>query len=293
MQENENRNRVVVAVILVILALMSFFVIAHFTAPQDAKINSSTISYLDEKRSEVLGLAGASAGSSVAITALPGDAGTPIAEELAHLSGYFTLILTAIYFEKFLVSVAGVAAFRIFIPIALLLLALSLFLNSDVRSEQLKRIAGKLVIFAFAVFLVIPTSVALSRTVEKNLITSKEDTVVTETEEPAESTPTPSPSQSAEGKTGNNVIDAITSFITDTADTLQETTNNVVNSVTDAVEDKIEAGKDLLNKMVDQIAVLLITACVIPIAVLALIIWLLKMLFSMDIKAPKNLLRRR
>ena len=293
MTENENRNRIVVAVILVIIALMSFFLIAHFTAPQDAKINESTVSYLDGKRSEVLGLAGASAASSVAITALPGDAGTPIAEELAHLSGYFTLILTAIYFEKFLVTIAGVAAFRIFIPVALLLVALSLFLKSDLRSEQLRRIATKLVIFALAVFLVIPTSVSLSRMVEKNLITADDETAVTQTEDTAEPSPTPEPAESAEGKTGNNVIDAITSFITDTADTLQETTSNAVDSVTDAVEDKVEAGKNLLNKMVDQIAVLLITACVIPIAVLALIIWLLKMLFSMDIKAPKNLFRRR
>lgn len=290
MTDNESRNRIVVAVILVILALMSFFLIAHFTAPQDARINESTVGYLDGKRDEVLGLAGASAASSVAITALPGDAGTPIAEELAHLSGYFTLILTAIYFEKFLVTVAGTAAFKIFIPVALLLFALSLFVKSDLRGEQLKRIAGKLVIFALAVFLVVPTSVSLSRLVENNLI-SQNETAAVQTQEPEEVTPAPSPTESE--KTGNSVIDSITSFITDTADTLQETTNNAVNSVTDAVEDKVEAGKNLLNKMVDQIAVLLITACVIPIAVLALIIWILKMLFSMDIKMPKNILKRR
>ena len=50
----------------------------------------------------ILGLLAASATTSTAITVLPGDAASPIAEKLMDLSTYFMIVLAAIYLEKYL-----------------------------------------------------------------------------------------------------------------------------------------------------------------------------------------------
>ena len=101
--EKSSKIRVIICAGLIILSIVLGFILS----PRAMDNNTSSADYLTGKRTEVMELAAAAAASSVAITALPGDAGTPIAEELARLSGYFTVILTAIYFEKFLAAYGG------------------------------------------------------------------------------------------------------------------------------------------------------------------------------------------
>ena len=88
-------------------------------------------------------------------------------------------------------------------------------------------------------------------------------------------------------------MSVITGFITDTAENIAQTASDAADTVTGAVSEKIEAGKDLLNRLVDQIAALIITSCVIPLAVLLVLIWVLKILFSVDIKMPDRAMMRR
>ena len=73
-----------------------------------------TIASLDEKKSTVTGLAAASISVSSAITLIPGDTATPIANELADLSTYFMVILSAVFLEKYLLTIIGFIVFKIF-----------------------------------------------------------------------------------------------------------------------------------------------------------------------------------
>lgn len=100
-------------VLPLILALISIFVITGYAS--SVKTHAGTISSLDEKKSTVMELTAAtSAAASAAITVIPGDVATPIADKLADLSSYFLVVLSAIYLEKFLVTILGIAAFQEF-----------------------------------------------------------------------------------------------------------------------------------------------------------------------------------
>ena len=92
---------------------------------------SHAIESLEKKQETVLELTAASTAASVAITLLPGDAATPIADKLADLSGYFLIVLCAIFLEKYLLTIMAGAAFRVLLPLACVLLAASLFFYRD------------------------------------------------------------------------------------------------------------------------------------------------------------------
>ena len=78
-------------VALVVLALLSGFVARpHFA---DTKTWDSTIEVIDQKKGNVLALTTSCVALSAGITALPGDTGTPVAEQLAQLSGNLGIVL--------------------------------------------------------------------------------------------------------------------------------------------------------------------------------------------------------
>lgn len=82
-----------------ILALASIFGVAKITT--DPAFYQKSIAALEEKQETVLELTAASTAASAAITLLPGDTATPIADKLADLSGYFLIVLCAIFWKIF------------------------------------------------------------------------------------------------------------------------------------------------------------------------------------------------
>ena len=53
------------------------------------------------------------------------------------------------------------------------------------------------------------------------------------------------------------------------------------------VSDLIKKGEKTLSNFIDAIAILLITSCVIPILVLVFFVWIVKMIFGVNIQYPK------
>ena len=82
--ENEKQKKIIFALIPIVIALLSFFVIARFTS--STEFNAKTIQSLDDKKTTVMELTAASTAASAAITLIPGDVGTPIA--CVFFSGY-------------------------------------------------------------------------------------------------------------------------------------------------------------------------------------------------------------
>lgn len=111
-----DRTKLRLAVVPLVIAFFSVFVLAGVaSSPQ---FHASTIAALDEKQTTVLELTAASTAASAAITLLPGDTATPIAEKLADLSSGFLLVLCAIYLEKYLLTITGMVTFDFLIPAA-------------------------------------------------------------------------------------------------------------------------------------------------------------------------------
>lgn len=121
-------------VIPLLIACISIFVLAKYAASPE--LHANTIRSLDEKKTTVMELTAASTATSAAITLIPGDTATPIAEKLADLSGYFLIVLCAIYLEKYLVTITGYAAFVVLIPAACVLYSSSVFVKRKGMQED-------------------------------------------------------------------------------------------------------------------------------------------------------------
>ena len=99
----------------ILICLSSFYMVAQKTSTPE--FHEQSIQYLDEKRNTVMTPAVSSAAISTSITILPGDTGTPVANDLADLSSKFLLVLGAIYLEKYALTLTCMVTFKYIIPI--------------------------------------------------------------------------------------------------------------------------------------------------------------------------------
>lgn len=58
------------------------------------------------------------------LAVIPGDATTPIADQIMELSGYLLIVVCVLVLEKALLTVCGFLAFKIFVPAVCVLIAL-------------------------------------------------------------------------------------------------------------------------------------------------------------------------
>lgn len=242
-------KKIIPAVILLIIAVLSWVVVTPYST--STKVHEKTIETLDEKKLIAMELTAGVAVTSSAIAAIPGDATTPISEQLSDLTGPLFLIVCALYLEKFLLTTIGYISFSILIPLSCILSVAYIFAKKD----KLKNLAVKFAIFAVAIFMIIPVSVKVSNFVEKTF----EDSIA----------------QTFES------VDEIS--ITNEEEEEKKGLQQFVDKVVDEATVLAEQAKNALSAFVDAIAVLLITVCVIPIAVIFFFIWIVKMIFGINI----------
>lgn len=251
----KNLSKILIAVALILLALVSVLLIADKAA--SLQENASTISALDEKVETVLKLTATSSLASAGISMLPGDAATPIAEKLADFTEYFLLILCVLYAEKYLVTIIASVAFKILIPCACLALIISLFWNK----KTMQRLGLKLAVFGLAIFIAIPLSIRVSDAIYGTYEASL-----------------------------NNTITAAEDF-TDEASDVSEAENQGVlaqflESVSESVSSLSDKAAKTLNRFVESLAVMIVTSCVIPILVLLFFLWLIKAFLGAKVTLP-------
>lgn len=266
-------------VALVVLALLSGFVARpHFA---DTKTWDSTIEVIDQKKGNVLALTTSCVALSAGITALPGDTGTPVAEQLAQLSGNLGIVLAVLYLEKYLLTILWSVGLGILIPFALVLFAVSLGIHGRwSTSAVLRRVATRVLVVAVIGMALVPASVWVSQKVDETYQVSIEQTEQKATEaSKASSTKSEKKSETTENK---NVLEQLTdgasSLLTSVTDSAKSMTDKVVQQVTDLIEGVI---------------VMIVTSCVIPLLVLAAFLWLGHVLLGIDISGPANYLTGR
>ena len=255
------------AALLLALAVLSFAVVTPWAA--SAETHAASITALEEKQATVLELTAAATAASAAITLLPGDAATPIAEKLADVSGYFLLALCAVYLEKYLLTLTAYAAFRLLVPAACLLLAAWLLAGLD----WLRKAGWKLLVFAAAIVLVIPASVKVSGLIEDTYRLSLEETLqqAKDTTQAVEDS-----AQSGETETDQGFLGGLFSKVTE--------------GISQAANGLMERVGQMLNRFLEALAVTLVTACLIPILVLLFFVWLVKFIWGIEIPDPRGAL---
>lgn len=266
-------------VALVVLALLSGFVARpHFA---DTKTWDSTIEVIDQKKGNVLALTTSCVALSAGITALPGDTGTPVAEQLAQLSSNLGIVLAVLYLEKYLLTILWSVGLGILIPFALVLFAVSLGIHGRwSTSAVLRRVATRVLVVAVIGMALVPASVWVSQKVDETYQVSIEQTEQKATEaSKASSTKSEKKSETTENK---NVLEQLTdgasSLLTSATDSAKSMTDEIVRQVTDLIEGVI---------------VMIVTSCVIPLLVLAAFLWLGHTLLGIDISGPANYLTGR
>ncbi len=278
--ENEKQKKIIFALIPIVIALLSFFVIARFTS--STEFNAKTIQSLDDKKTTVMELAAASTAASAAITLIPGDVGTPIANKLADLSSYFLIVLSAIYLEKYLVTITGYAAFKILVPIACVFFSGYLLW----RKEILRVVAQKFLLFGLAVYLVIPASVKVADMIETTYASSIESTIETAKQTTDEIESETGESGQVDDKSSNEKSQSDSD--SDSKENAGGFFSGLFNKVQEGVSTATANVKNVLNNFIEALAILLVTSCLIPILVLIFFVWLVKMLLGLNIDIPTS-----
>jgi hypothetical protein len=204
------------------------------------------IAQTEENIETVLKLSAGAAAASVAITLLPSDVGTPIADQLADMSKYFLIILSALYLEKYLITLTGYITCTWLVPIVCAFLIAYFAANKKV----LLQIALKVAMCAVAISLVIPASVKISDIIYETHEISVESTIdeMDNFEVPEDE--------------DESILDKITGL------------------VTSAVDNAIDRATSLVTDLIESLAVMLTISCLIPILVFVLMVWLIKTIFN-------------
>lgn len=250
---NERTKLILKITALSIVAFISFFVISNYASnPISFK---EIIQHLDDKKTTVLELTAASAATSAAITLIPGDVATPIADKLADLSTYFLIVVGAIYLEKYLLTITGFLTFKLLIPIGCILWIIHLLF----KNEMFLKTALKLMLFGTAIFVSIPASVHVSNMIEDTYSSSIQATI----------------------DEANN-----------TANKIETEDKGLIDGIVNGVSNTVDSVKESINHFIEALAIMIVTSCVIPIFVLLFMMWAIKLILGIDLQLPKYSIKR-
>lgn len=229
----------------------------------DPATYSHTIEALDRNRATVLGLSAASAAASAAVSALPDDICSPLAQEISEFTTWFLLILSVVYLEKYLLTIFGAIACYGLIPVG----CSALLINCFFPKRFLQSLAGKLLALGAVLLLVIPTSVWVSDQI--NSIYSKSITVTV----------------ASANAVSDNLIGEITDENAENTSVIDEA-KEILGDMSGSVARVIDQFRNVLNRFIEATAVMIVTTCLVPILVILFFVWIVKLLFDIPVILP-------
>jgi hypothetical protein len=238
-------KKVPIILALIMIALLSLTKLSPVTTDADTHVH--TIEILDREIDSVLKLSAGATGVSAAISLLPGDSCTPIANQFADLVKYFLVVLSALYLEKYLVTVVGSISFSFIVPVACVILAGGILADK----QKIRELSYKLCVAAVALYCMIPLSVKASEVVYTGYESSLESTL-------------DSADKISVDDSDAGIVEKFTAWI-----------ENAAITIADYVT-------DLLSRFIEAIAVMLVTSCLIPVLTVLLFAWGMKLLFGIN-----------
>ena len=254
----EKLAKILLAVFIIVF---SIFVLAYKIP--ESEFVQETLESLEESKTTVMEFSGATIAVSLAITALPDDFGSPLANTLADMNKYFIFIFAVLYVEKLIVVEGMILSFVYIIPFACGLYILSVLFEKVI----FKIFASKLMILGLAVVLVIPLSTHFTEKVCEDYLVYVDETI-SEANDGAEKVN----EVMASGDEGTTVFEKLT---------------DAFKNAVQGISDLLTYFENVLKKCVNSIAIMIVTSFVLPMIVLLLFRWLLKELFSLSLPAPR------
>ena len=247
--------------ILVLIGVFSFFVITSWLP--DRGFIKDSIKSVEESSNTVMKFSAATLSTSLAISALPDDFATPLADSLADMNVYFIAILVMLHFEQLLIRYGVKLAFAIAIPVACGIGILSILL----KKELLKGIAARVAVLGLAVALVVPCSTHITNYVAADLTAYVENTIA-DTEDGADKL-----NEAMDGGTEEQTI------FEKLSDLFQTAINDMSNLLTHF--------QNTIRKCMNSIAILILTNCLMPIVNFFILKWILKETFHIALPMPQ------
>lgn len=265
----------------IVLALISFFGISKWATSVDTY--SGVIETLKNHQEKAFEMTGTSVVLSTGVAAVPGDATTPIANKLADLAGYMVIVYAAILIEKYLLTLTGFIAFKICLPIGFMLAAAGRLFQTQWKGI-LYRIAAKCVILGLLLWCLVPVSAWVtnwindtyenSYSISSDLVEESRKAVNDSIENSDES----SENEISEEESSFSISNILSGFADKVSDAAQ--------NAGQVASDKIEEFEDALNQMIEGVAVMIVTTCVIPVLVLMAFTGVLKFVTGLNLPTP-------
>ena len=251
---------------LLLAAALSFFVVSE-KLPESGFVADS-IESVEESSGTVMKFSAATLSTSLALSALPDDFATPLADSLADMNVYFIAILAVLFFEKLLIQYGIKVAFTILIPLA----CLSGILFVTTKRDILKGLAARLCVLSLAVAFVVPCSTHITNIVAADLTEYVNETIQ-ETEDGA-------------GKL-NEAMDG-----GGEDKTVFERLSDLFQTAVQDLSDLMLHFQNTIRRSMNSIAILILTNCLMPLLTLFVLKWILGEVFQIAIPMPSMRRRR-
>lgn len=245
---------------LLLTAALSFFVVS--AKLPESNFVADSFKSVEESSNTVMKFSAATLSTSLAISALPDDFATPLADSLADLNIYFIAILAILFFEKILIQYGVKVAFTILVPLA----CLSGILFVITKKDILKGLAARLCVLGLAVAFVVPCSTHITNIVAADLTAYVNDTIQ-ETEDGA-------------GKL-NEAMDGGAED-----KTVFERLSDLFQTAIQDVSDLMLHFQNTIRRSMNSIAILILTNCLMPLLTFFILKWLLGEIFQIVIPMP-------
>ena len=248
-------------ILLAVFVMVFSFTVLVQKIPE-TKYVQKTVERLEESQNTIMKFSGSTMGTSVAISALPDDFGSPLAGTIADLNMYFIFMFAVIFVEKLLVIEGMKIAFAYIVPAACLLYMAFVLSSKNV----FKNFANKLLILGMAIIIVIPFSTYFTETVCNDYLAYVEETI-------------------EEADAGAAKINEVMAESDEDA-TFFDRISAAFKTSIQSVSDLLAYFKNVVRKCVNSVAIMLVTTFVVPLLILMLFRWLLKELFALHIPFP-------
>lgn len=251
----------------VLIAVLSFFVLSE-KIPQTQFVQTSLES-VEKSKTTVMEFARATLATSLAISALPDDFASPLAESLADMNKYFIFILIVLFVERLILMQGIKASFLVIIPIGCLLYAL----GCAIRREFFINFGKKIGFLGLALVLVIPCSTHMTNYVGKEYLEYVDETI-------------------QDTQKGSDTINEIV-LNEDTEQTIFEKLSGAFKTAIQGVKDLLQYFNNMIKKCMNSIAIMIITTFLLPLLNLFFFKWLLAELFQIKFAVPDVVKYRR
>ena len=260
MLSEKNAALAVKILALCLAAALSLFVVA-VKLPEAGFVQRSLES-VESSSDTVMNFSAATLSASLAISALPDDFATPLADSLADMNIYFVAILVVLFLEKILLRYGIRAAFAILVPAACLL-KIGFFVTNK---PFFKGLAVRFLALALAVAFVVPCNTFITGVVAADLTEYVNETI-----------------EETEGGAGK-LNEAMESGGEEK--TVFEKLSELFQTAVSGISDLMLHFRNTIRRCINSIAILILVNCLMPLLTFVFLKWLLKELFQITLPVP-------